>query len=388
MTETTISAKPTKSGSTLRSLRTKEQITGHLFILPALVIILIFGLFPIGYSFYMSLFNWRVTKGAYIGGKNYLLIFGSWTNLLITLAGIALIMLAFWVWSNAYKSLNKSQKIAKLVAAVIMIVGGVIFVTGWGYMYESGNRSFLNSLIITLYYALGTVPAEVLLGMMLAFLLYQEIIGKDIFRMIYFLPYVTPSVTTAVVFQIIFSLRETSIANMIVGWFGISPQKWRFEKTPLLNLLGLELGGFLAGPSLALISIMFYGIWSFVGYNTVIFLAGLGNIPKETYEAAEIDGATRGQIFRHITMPLLSPTTFYLTLVGFIGTFKAFNHIYVLRTPSAGDSVITTSLLIFDNFYKANQYGIATAQAILLFLVILGLTLAQNKLMGERVFYG
>jgi multiple sugar transport system permease protein len=336
----------------------------------------------------MSLFNWRVTKGAYIGGKNYLLIFGSWTNLLITLAGIALIMLAFWVWSNAYKSLNKSQKIAKLVAAVIMIVGGVIFVTGWGYMYESGNRSFLNSLIITLYYALGTVPAEVLLGMMLAFLLYQEIIGKDIFRMIYFLPYVTPSVTTAVVFQIIFSLRETSIANMIVGWFGISPQKWRFEKTPLLNLLGLELGGFLAGPSLALISIMFYGIWSFVGYNTVIFLAGLGNIPKETYEAAEIDGATRGQIFRHITMPLLSPTTFYLTLVGFIGTFKAFNHIYVLRTPIAGDSVITTSLLIFDNFYKANQYGIATAQAILLFLVILGLTLAQNKLMGERVFYG
>ena len=388
MTETTISAKPTKSGSTLRSLRTKEQITGYLFTLPALVIILIFGLFPIGYSFYMSLFNWRVTKGAYIGGKNYLLIFGSWTNLLITLAGIALIMLAFWVWSNAYKSLNKSQKIAKLVAAVIMIIGGVIFVTGWGYMYESGNRSILNSLIITLYYALGTVPAEVLLGMMLAFLLYQEIIGKDIFRMIYFLPYVTPSVTTAVVFQIIFSLRETSIANMIVGWFGISPQKWRFEKTPLLNLLGLELGGFLAGPSLALISIMFYGIWSFVGYNTVIFLAGLGNIPKETYEAAEIDGATRGQIFRHITMPLLSPTTFYLTLVGFIGTFKAFNHIYVLRTPSAGDSVITTSLLIFDNFYKANQYGIATAQAILLFLVILGLTLAQNKLMGERVFYG
>ena len=102
MTETTISAKPTKSGSTLRSLRTKEQITGYLFTLPALVIILIFGLFPIGYSFYMSLFNWRVTKGAYIGGKNYLLIFGSWTNLLITLAGIALIMLAFWVWSNAY----------------------------------------------------------------------------------------------------------------------------------------------------------------------------------------------------------------------------------------------------------------------------------------------
>lgn len=305
----------------------------------------------------MSLFNWRVTKGAFVGDKNYLLIFGNWTNLLITLAGVALIVGAFWVWSNAFKSLSKGETIAKVLAAVVMIVGGVVFVTGWGQMLDSGNPSFLKSLIVTLYYALGTVPAEVILGMILAFLLYQDIVGKDIFRMIYFLPYVTPSVTSAVVFQIIFSLRETSIANMIIGWFGISPQKWRFEPKPLLNLLGLDISGFLAGPSLALFSIMIYGIWSFVGYNTVIFLAGLGNIPKETYEAAEIDGASKSQMFRHITMPLLSPTTFYLTLIGFIGTFKAFNHIYVLRTPSAGDSVITTSLLIFDNFYKANQYG-------------------------------
>lgn len=388
MTEATISEKPQKSGLTLHKLRRREELTGYLFILPALIVILIFGLFPIIYSFYMSLFNWRVTKGAFVGGKNYLLIFGSWTNLLITLAGVALIMGAFLIWSNAFKSLNKSQSIAKIVAAVVMIVGGVIFVSGWGQMFDSGNQNFLKSLIVTLYYALGTVPAEVILGMILAFLLYQDIIGKDFFRMLYFLPYVTPSVTSAVVFQIIFSLRETSIANMIVGWFGISPQKWRFEPKPLLNLLGLDISGFLAGPSLALFSIMLYGIWSFVGYNTVIFLAGLGNIPKETYEAAEIDGATRAQMFRSITMPLLSPTTFYLVLIGFIGTFKAFNHIYVLRTPSAGDSVITTSLLIFDNFYKANQYGIATAQAIVLFLVILGLTLAQNKLMGERVFYG
>ncbi len=388
MTEAIISVPPKKPGTTLHKLRTREQITGYLFILPALIIILVFGLFPIGYSLYMSLFNWRVTKGAFVGGKNYLLIFGSWTNLLITLAGIALIVVAFWIWNNAFKSLNKGQKAAKIIAAVILILGGVIFVTGWGYMYDAGNQKFLNSLIVTLYYALGTVPAEVIIGMILAFLLYQDIVGKDLFRIIYFLPYVTPSVTSAVVFQIIFSLRETSIANTIIGWFGISPQKWRFEPKPLLNLLGLDVSGFLSGPSLALVSIIIYGIWAFVGYNTVIFLAGLGNIPKETYEAAEIDGASRAQQFTNITMPLLSPTTFYLVLIGFIGTFKSFNHIYVLRTPSAGDSVITTSLLIFDNFYKANQYGVATAQAIVLFLVILGLTLAQNKLIGERVFYG
>jgi multiple sugar transport system permease protein len=85
---------------------------------------------------------------------------------------------------------------------------------------------------------------------------------------------------------------------------------------------------------------------------------------------------------------MISPVTFYLTLIGFIGTFKAFNHIYVMRTPSAQNTVVTTSLLVFDRFYKANQYSVATAQAIVLFVIILGLTLAQNKLMGERVFYG
>lgn len=388
MTEATLSSMPKKAGSSLSRLRTREQITGYLFVLPAFIVILIFGLFPIGYSFYMSLFNWRVTKGAFVGGSNYLLIFGTWTNLLITLAGIALIVAAFFVWNSAFRTITKGKQIAKLVGAVMLILGGVVFVTGWGQMYETGNKNFLVSLIVTFYYAIGTVPAEVIIGMILAFMLYQDIIGKDIFRMVYFLPYVTPSVTSAVVFQIIFSLRETSIANMIIGWFGIKPQGWRFEPKPFLNLLGIDLSGFLAGPSLALISIMIYGIWSFVGYNTVIFLAGLGNIPKETYEAAEIDGASRVQMFRSITMPLLSPTTFYLTLIGFIGTFKAFNHIFVLRTPSARESVITTSLLIFDNFYKANQYGVATAQAIVLFLVILGLTMAQNKFLGEKVFYG
>ena len=101
-----------------------------------------------------------------------------------------------------------------------------------------------------------------------------------------------------------------------------------------------------------------------------------------------MDGSSTWDKFWKITIPMISPVTFYLTLIAFIGTFKAFNHIYVMRTPSAGSSVLTTSLMIFDRFYKANQYSIATAQAIVLFVIILGLTLAQNKIMGERVFYG
>lgn len=387
MTENVKDSSRLKLGG-LKWLLIKEQITGYLFVFPALLIIFIFGLFPIGYSFYMSLFNWGVTKGDFVGSKNYLDIFGTWTNLLFILAGVVLLIVAYWIWNKAFKTLSKGEMIARIIGTVLLLAGGVLFISGWGQMYETGDPKFLESLIVTLYYALGTVPAEIVIGMILAFILYQDIKGKDTFRMIFFLPYVTPAVSTAVVFQIIFSNRPTNIANTVIGLFGVDPLKWRFESKPVTTLLGMNLEGFWSGPSLALVTIILFGVWTFIGYNTVIFLAGLGNVPKELYEAAEIDGATKGGMFRYITMPLLSPVTFYLTLVAFIGTFKAFNHLYVMRTPSARYSVITTSILIWDRFYKANQYSIATTQAIVLFLVILGLTFAQNKLLGEKVFYG
>ena len=378
----------TKPQRGIKWLKRREQRTGFLYILPAFIIIFLFGLFPIVYSFYMSMFNWRVRRGSFVGLGHYMDIFGDLVGLLMFLAGIGLFVLAYWLWNKAFRSISAGGFIAKLLAAVVLIVGGFVLTSGWGRMIAAGNSDFLNSLIITLYYALGTVPTEIILGMVLAYILFQNIKGKEIFRMIYFLPYITPTVSTAVVFQIIFSSRETSIANMVIGFLGMDPLKWRFEPNPVTELLGLNLQGFLAGPSLALVTIMLFGIWTYVGYNAVIFLAGLGNVPQEIYEAAEIDGANRFHMFRHITMPLLSPVTFYLSLVAFIGTFKAFNHIYVLRVPSAQDSVITASIRIFDSFYKANMYGVATSQAIVLFLVILGLTVVQNKVMGERVFYG
>lgn len=208
--------------------------------------------------------------------------------------------------------------------------------------------------------------------------------------MLYFLPYITPVVAAAVVFRTIFSPRDTSLANTVLSWINIQPQKWLFEPRPINEILFRiqDLQGFLAGPSMALVSIILFGIWTYVGYNTVIFLAGLGSIPSVLYEAAEIDGAGKWQLFRHITVPLLSPVTFYLALIAFIGTFKAFNHIYVMRVSSAQGTVDVASVTIFDTFYKLNQFGYAAAQAIILFFIILALTFAQNKIFGDRVFYG
>lgn len=373
----------------LRWIDVKEQITGYIFIFPAVLIISLFGLFPIGYAFYMSSFSWNVRKGAFIGMDNYTKAIGDWGGAAIFIGGFLLIGLAYWVWNNALKSASNRTLIVGAASALIVLAAGWVISEGWARMIATGDTRYLESLPITLFYALGTVPAELAIALLLAYILFQKIRGQEFFRMLYFLPYITPVVATAVVFRTIFSPRETSLANQALGIIGMEPQKWLFEPKPFNNVFfGLNLEGFWAGPSMALVSIIFFGIWTYIGYNTVIFLAGLGSIPRELYEAAEIDGASSWQSFRHITLPLLSPVTFYLALIAFIGTFKAFNHIYVMRVPSALGTVDVTSIEIFDTFYKANQYGYAAAQAILLFLIILALTFVQNKVFGEKVFYG
>ncbi|RMF27512.1 MAG: sugar ABC transporter permease, partial [Chloroflexi bacterium] len=189
-----------------------------------------------------------------------------------------------------------------------------------------------------------------------------------------------------------FTPRDEGLANLFLSAVGLPTMKWLYEpkgvNLVLTGLAGLEIPSWLGGPSLALVSVMLYNIWVFVGYDAVIFLAGLGNIPTELYEAAKIDGAGRWALFRHITLPLLSPTTFFLSMVAVIGTFKAFTHIYVMRTPGAQRTVDTVSIYIFDNFFKATRYGYASALAFVLFAIILSLTLIQNRVIGERVFYG
>jgi multiple sugar transport system permease protein len=373
----------------LRWIDLREHLTGYLFILPSVLILTVFGFFPIGYAVYMSSMQWRVRKGPFIGLANYQKALGDWSGALMFALGVGLMVLAYIVWNRGAKARSNLGWGVRTLAALILIGAGFVIASGWGRMLAAGDKDFLNSLPITLFYALGTVPMELILALVLAYILFQKIRGQEFFRMIYFLPYITPLVAAAVVFRTIFSPRESSLANTVLSYLGVSPLKWLFEPKPVSEVLfGVQLPGLWAGPSLALVSIILLGIWTYVGYNTVIFLAGLGSIPHELYEAAQIDGANNWHLFRYITIPLLSPVTFYLALIAFIGTFKAFNQIYVMRVPSALGTVNVASVTIFDTFYKANQFGYAAAQAIILFVIILFLTLVQNKVFGERVFYG
>jgi multiple sugar transport system permease protein len=383
------SSSSAKTGARRRlSRRWRDSLTGYLFVLPAVAVISVFGLFPIAYSVYMSLYSWRVRQGSFIGLRNYHDLIGSWSGGVMFLVGLLAILVAHWLWVDAFKG-SRRRAVARISTALALIAAGILLTLGWSTMLKLGDAGYLKSYVVTLYYAIGTVPLEIIISLFIAWLLYQKIRGQEMFRMIYFLPYVMPLVATSVVFQVIFNTRATGLANQVLGLVGIAPQKWLFEPRPITQLLfGVHLPGFWAGPSLALITIIIYGIWTYLGFNIVIFLAGLGGIPKELYEAAQIDGANSRQSFFNITLPMLSPVTFYLTLIGFIGTFQALTHIYVMQTPFAQNTVDTASVIIFNTFYQANNYGKAAAQSILLFVLLLVLTLAQQRIFGRRVFYG
>lgn len=366
----------------------REWLTGYAFILPAAVLIAIFGLFPIGYAIYMSLFRWRIRQGRFIGLENYTDLLGGPWGALAFFGGLLLILAAHWLWTDAFKG-NRSAAVtaAKIAGAVVLLGSGVLIALGWNIMQDGGDRRYLQGLIRTVYYGFGSVPVQIALALVISSLLFQKVRGQELFRMLYFLPYVTPAVAGAAVFRNLFSPRPERPVNTLFDWLGLGPQQWLFETRPVTQLLfGTDWTGFWAGPSLALVTVIIFGVWVHTGYNAVIFLAGLGTIPKQLYEAAEIDGATKAQQFSYITVPLLSPVTFYLTVLGFIGTFQAFTHIYVMRAPATRDAIDTASIVIFDTFYRRTDFSMAAAQSVVLFAIILILTLFQNRLFGRKVY--
>lgn len=315
-----------------------------------------------------------------------------WAQVVTISAGFVLLGLAWLVWKRVGEQPSNTRTILIMLAAAIMIAGGWFLIGELPRIIAEGDDDFFQGFLVTIFYSAGTVPFQLIISLFLAYILFQNIKGQSFFRMVYFLPYVTPAVASAAVFRILFTNRPDGIINRLIRFAGMEPQKWIQEPTGVFQMLaegaGLSLPEWAAGPSLALVVIIIYNIWTFVGYDTVIFLAGLGSIPHELYEAAEVDGAGRWALFRHITLPLLSPTTFFLSLIAIIGTFKAFTHIWVLRDTGALGTTDTASVVIFLEFFQNSRLGYASAMAFVLFGVILTLTLIQNRIASRRVFYG
>ncbi len=318
---------------------------------------------------------------------------GIFPQLISISSGIILLFIGWKVWQSAQRQATTLLFILRLLAAMIFIVGGWIMVGELPVVVAAGDPDLWVGLRATLFYSLGTIPFQLALSLFLAILLFQNLKGSQLFRMIFFLPYVTPTVASAAVFRQLFSNRLQAPVNAGLRMLGLSPLQWLWEPKGIFKLLATSIGiqnwpSWADGPSLALVVIIIFSIWVFVGYDIVIYLAGLGNISKEMSEAAEVDGASSWQVFRYITFPMLSPTTYFLTIIAIIGTFKAFNHIWVMRLDAALGTTDTFSVVIFTEFFEKLRYGYASAMAFILFAIIIFLTYLNTKTQGSKVFYG
>ncbi len=322
-----------------------------------------------------------------------------WALVVLISLGAFLVIAAYVVWRWAPRG-GDLRLVIMGITALLLLTGGYILVAELPLVIGNADDDLWQGFRNTVFFAFSTVPIQLSVGMVLAYMLFQNIKGRALFRLIYFMPYVMPFVATSAVFRLLFSHRPESPVNQVIAIFGIEPQRWLLEPAGVTQLLfgpgvieairqsSPVLADWVAGPSLALMSIVFYSAWTYIGYSAVIFLAGLGNIPGELYEAARIDGASRWAEFRHITFPLLSPTTFFLSMIAIIGTFKAFVQIFIMRSPAASSAVDTASIYIFEMLRTQTRYGYGSAMAFVLFAVILTLTIIQNRYMGRKVFYG
>ncbi len=331
-------------------MKKKFDIVPYLYILPAALIIIVFRLIPIILSFIVSFYEWTITgPGAFIGLENY----------------------------------------------EIMVKDG----------------EFWQSLLNTFYLVIFVVPTSLILSLIFANFLNGIEKLKSFFRSIYFVPTVTSMVAISIVWKIIFN-QQTGLVNFFLMNLGFDPMGWLAESRGVFDLflsnIGVNFQAFinslaniteisyntlymiLGGPSQALFSIIIVTIWKGLGYNTIIYLAGLQNIPNVYYEAAEIDGAGKIKQFFKITWHLISPTTFYVLMMTTIITFQVFSQIYLMTGPPVGGPLGTTKVIVYflfdKGFGESNNLSYASAIALVLFGIILSLTLLQKRL-EKKVHY-
>lgn len=223
----------------------------------------------------------------------------------------------------------------------------------------------------TVVFALVFVPLVMALGLSLALLVDQKLRGSTFFRGVFFMPYITSIVAVALAWKWILATRFGLLNNALMDWFGVqSPPSW------------------LGDPRYALFAVAFVLAWQSAGFQMLLFLAGLQNIDESLKEAAMIDGATRRQVFRHITLPLLSPITFFVLIISLIASSQTFEVTYALTGGGPQRASTTLAFYIYQNAFVHFQMGFASSLAYTLLLFVGGLTLLNFLLRRRWVHYG
>lgn len=264
-----------------------------------------------------------------------------------------------------------------ILATLVLGFADWNFVQGWDGIQWVGFQNFRQLLEDDMFIKsvrnnvlfLLTVPVYMMISMTLAILIDRFVYMKGYFKVAYFMPYISNIVAVAVVWQVLFQPSYGPI-NEILRTLGMSnPPKW------------------IADPNFALISIMLISIWISIGFNLIIYIAGLQSIPKDLYEAADIDGANGWTKFRRITLPLLSPTSFFLLVTGIISTFKVFDIIAVMTQGGPIGSTTMMVWYLYDTAFVNLKVGYASSIAAVLFGFVMLITLGQWAAQKKWVNY-
>ncbi|NMC11545.1 MAG: sugar ABC transporter permease [Chloroflexi bacterium] len=289
----------------------EETFSAYAFLLPSILIFIVFTFFPVIFSFISSFLRWNLPyKAVAAGFDNY-----------------------------------------------VDLVSGPVT-----------SQVFWKSVWNTFYFMLG-IPINMILALILALLLNRKLPGVALFRTAFFLPTITSMAAISVVWIWLYHPSDYGLFNSLLMEVGLPVQRW------------------LRDPVLAMPCLILMGVWHGIGYNIIIFLAGLQAIPRELYEVAEIDGAGTTAKFFYVTWPQLSPTTFYILVIGVINSLQAFTEIDVMTQGGPLNVTTTLAYYLYQEAFKYFRIGMGSAVAVILFFILLILTLLQFKVLEKKVYY-
>lgn len=235
------------------------------------------------------------------------------------------------------------------------------------HFFDGTDMYFAKSLATTAYYVLLSVPLQIVFAFCIALVLNEPVKGRSVFRTIFYLPTIVPAVASSIVWMMMFD-PDTGILNAVLRAFGLPASMWIYGESTVI-------------PSLALMS-----LWT-VGGTVVIFLAGLQNVPRELYEAVEVDGGGWFAKLRSVTIPMVSPTIFFNLIMSFIGSFQVFSQAYIMTTGGPNNASLFYVYYMYREAFQYGNIGVASALGWILFLIILVLTMIVFKSSALWVFY-
>ncbi len=326
-----------------------QGVAGWLFTAPMIIVLGLFLFVPILMALWVSMTNWNGNGSPFTGGN------------------------AGFVGVENYTSLFTEEGLTR--------------------------SNFMQSIGNTFYYVLLVVPLQTMFALLLALIVNANIKGKGFFRTAFYFPSVTSSIAISTVFLFLFS--NTGAVNTGLSLVGIDGPQWFTDSRGTLHLLlgavgvpadpswatgeifGRSLWEWLSGPSVALCVIVILAVWTTTGTFMLLFLAALQDLPVEIDEAAALDGVSRWQKFRLVTLPMLKPSVFLVTTLGLIGTWQVFDQIYVMGKGNPAGTTMTPAFLSYATSFRSLQYGSGAAMAFIVFLIIIAITFVQRRLMAE-----